>query len=33
MIQMEHCKGETLRDFLDNKNYEVNRKDIFNIFK
>jgi hypothetical protein len=30
---MEHCKGETLRDYLDNKNYKVDRKEICDIFK
>ncbi len=33
MIQLEHCKGETLRDYLDKKDYQVKRKDIFVLFK
>jgi len=32
MIQMEHCTGETLRDFLD-KDYTVNRKMVNHYFK
>lgn len=33
MIQMEHCIGNTLREFLDSKDYKVNRKMIFHFFK
>jgi translation initiation factor 2-alpha kinase 4 len=33
MIQMEHCTGNTLREFLDKKDYKVNRKLIFHYFK
>ena len=29
MIQMEHCTGATLREFLDRKDYKVNRYMIF----
>lgn len=33
MIQMEHCLGNTLREFLDNKDYKVCRKMTFYFFK
>jgi len=33
MIQMEHCTGETLREFLDRKDYKVNRKMVNHYFK
>ena len=33
MIQMECCSGLTLREYLDDKDYQVNRKIIFHLFK
>lgn len=33
MIQMEFCKGDTLRAILDSKDYYVNRKRVFLLFK
>jgi hypothetical protein len=33
MIQMEHCNGDTLREFLDTKDYSVNRKINYHYFK
>ena len=33
MIQMEYCTENTLRSFLDHKDYKVNRKVIFHLFK
>jgi len=30
---MEHCTGKTLREFLDDKEYRVNRKITFHLFK
>lgn len=33
MIQMEHCNGDTLREFLDTKDYTVNRKINYHYFK
>ena len=32
MIQMELCVGDTLRNYLD-KDYQVNRKVVFHLFK
>jgi hypothetical protein len=33
MIQMECCIGVTLREYLDDKEYQINRKIIFHLFK
>jgi len=33
MIQMEHCAGDTLRALLDDRDYKVNRKMIYHLFK
>ena len=33
MIQIECCSGLTLREYLDDKDYQVNRKIIFHLFK
>lgn len=30
---MECCSGLTLREYLDDKDYQVNRKIIFHLFK
>jgi translation initiation factor 2-alpha kinase 4 len=30
---MEHCNGDTLREFLDTKDYSVNRKINYHYFK
>ena len=32
MIQMEHCQGDTLREYLDTKDYQVKRKIVFRLF-
>lgn len=33
MIQMEYCSEDTLADYMEQRNYEANRKVIFKIFK
>ena len=33
MIQMEYCTGVTLREHLDENNYQPNRQIVFNLFK
>jgi serine/threonine protein kinase len=30
---MEHCSGETLREFMDTKDFKVNRKVNYHYFK
>lgn len=32
MIQMEHCQGDTLREYLDMKEYQAHRKIVFHLF-
>jgi serine/threonine protein kinase len=33
MIQMEFCTGDTLRALLDDRDYKVNRKVVYHLFK